>query len=151
MNYWLMKSEPDTFSITDLKNRPGKVEAWDGVRNYQARNFIRDMRAGDLAFFYHSNCQIPGIAGIMTVATAARPDATAFDEKHIHYDPKSKQDSPRWSLIDVKFKRRFKRIISLNELREHKALRNMRLLQKGSRLSVMPVTENEWNYIVSLE
>jgi predicted RNA-binding protein with PUA-like domain len=146
-----MKSEPDTFSIVDLKNRPGKIESWDGVRNYQARNFIRDMRTGDLAFFYHSNCETPGIAGIMTVSAAARPDPTAFDKKHIHHDPKSKQDSPRWYLVDVKFKRRFKRLISLNELREHKALSNMRLLQKGSRLSVMPVTENEWNYIVSLE
>ena len=147
-----MKSEPDVFSITDLKSRPGKTEPWDGIRNYQARNYIRDdMRAGDLAFFYHSNCETPGIAGIMRLSGAARPDPTAFDKKHIHFDPKSRSANPTWYLVDVKFKREFKRIIRLNELREHEPLRNMKLLQKGSRLSVMPVTENEWNYIVGLE
>ena len=147
-----MKSEPDVFSITDLKSRPGKTEPWDGIRNYQARNYIRDdMRAGDLAFFYHSNCGIPGIAGIMSLNAAAHPDPTAFDKKHIHFDPKSRSANPTWYLVDVKFKREFKRIIRLNELREHEPLRNMKLLQKGSRLSVMPVTENEWNYIVGLE
>ncbi len=152
MNYWLMKSEPDVFSISDLENRPGKTEPWDGIRNYQARNFIRDdMRAGDLAFFYHSNCELPGIAGIMTIAAAARPDPTAFDKKHVHYDPKSKAENPAWYLVDVKFRKKFKRIITLNELREYKALSNMKLLQKGNRLSVMPVTSAEWNYILDLE
>jgi predicted RNA-binding protein with PUA-like domain len=152
MNYWLMKSEPDVFSISDLKDRPGRTEPWDGIRNYQARNFIRDdMRAGDLAFFYHSNCEVPGIAGIMTVVAAARPDPTALDNKHIHYDSKSRTDKPTWYLVDVKFKKQFKRIITLNELRGHKALSNMKLLQKGSRLSVMPVSPAEWNYIHGLE
>ncbi len=152
MNYWLMKSEPEVFSISDLENRPGKTEPWDGIRNYQARNFIRDdMRGGDLAFFYHSNCESPGIAGIMTIAAAARPDPTAFDKKHVHYDPKSKAENPAWYLVDVKFRKKFKRIITLNELREYKALSNMKLLQKGNRLSVMPVTSAEWNYILDLE
>lgn len=152
MNYWLMKSEPDVFSISDLKNRPDRTEPWDGIRNYQARNFIRDdMRAGDRAFFYHSNCEVPGIAGIMAVSAAARPDPTALDKKHIHYDPKSRADKPTWYLVDVKFKKQFKRIITLNELREHKALSKMKLLQKGSRLSVMPVSPDEWNYILGLE
>jgi predicted RNA-binding protein with PUA-like domain len=146
MNYWLMKSEPDVFSISDLKNRPGKTEPWDGIRNYQARNFLRDdMRAGDMAFFYHSNCDVPGIAGIMTIAAAARPDPTAFDKNHIHFD------QPTWYLVEVKFKKQFKRIITLNELRGHKALSNMKLLQKGSRLSVTPVSQAEWNYILGLE
>jgi predicted RNA-binding protein with PUA-like domain len=152
VNYWLLKSEPDVFSITDLKKRPGQTEPWDGIRNYQARNFIRDdMRSGDLAFFYHSNCDVPGIAGILKVASAARPDPTAFDQNHIHFDPKSKSDSPAWYLVEVKFVKQFKRIISLNELRQHKALSNMRLLQKGNRLSVMPVTASEWQYILKLE
>lgn len=152
MNYWLMKSEPDVFSITDLKNRPGRTEPWDGVRNYQVRNYIRDeMRAGDLAFFYHSSCAIPGIAGVMTIAGPPRPDPTAVDKKHVHYDPKSRADNPVWYLVDVRFKRQFKRIITLNELRGHKPLRNMKLLQKGSRLSVMPVSQDEWDFILGLE
>ncbi len=151
MNYWLMKSEPDVFSITDLKNRLGRTEAWDGVRNYQARNYIRGMQPGDLAFFYHSSCDVPGIVGSMTISTAARPDLTAVDKKHIHFDPNSRADNPTWYLVDVKFKKQFRRIITLNELREHKALSKMRLLQKGSRLSIMPVTVKEWNYILGLE
>lgn len=152
MNYWLMKSEPDVFSITDLKNRPGRTEPWDGVRNYQVRNFIRDeMQPGDAAFFYHSSCAIPGIAGIMTIAGPARPDPTALDKNHIHYDPKSRKEQPTWYLVDVKFKRQLRRIITLDELRAHKPLRNMKLLQKGNRLSVMPVSEEEWNFILGLE
>lgn len=152
MQYWLMKSEPDVFSIIDLKNRPGRTEPWDGIRNYQVRNYIRDdMRAGDLAFFYHSSCEVPGIAGIMTIVSGARPDPSALDKKHIHYDPKSRPDNPAWYLVDVKFKRQFKRIITLNELRGHKALRNMKLLQKGNRLSVTPVSQDEWNIILGLE
>ena len=151
MKYWLMKSEPEEFSITDLKNRPNQTEPWDGIRNYQARNFIRDeMNPGDLAFFYHSNCDIPSIAGIMTIATKARADHTAFEKNNKHYDPKSDPDNPRWFLVDVKFKKQFKHNISLNELREHKRLINMVLLQKGSRLSIMPVTKNEWDYILGL-
>ena len=152
MNYWLMKSEPEEFSIDDLKNRPKKTEPWDGVRNYQARNMMRDdMKKGDLAFFYHSNCDEIGIVGIMEVVKEGYPDPTAFDPNDKHYDPKSDPDNPRWIHVDVKYKRKFKRTITLSELKEHQALENMRLLQKGNRLSVMPVTKKEWDYILKLE
>lgn len=152
MNYWLMKSEPEEFSLQDLRARPGKTEPWDGIRNYQARNFIRDdMKPGDLAFFYHSNCDTPGIAGVMKIASPARPDHTAFDMNDKHYDPKSDPDKPRWYLVDVKYKKAFRRVISLQELREHRALQEMKLLQKGNRLSVMPVNRKEWDYILGLE
>ena len=152
MQYWLMKSEPSEFGIDDLKNRPQKTEPWDGVRNYQARNMMRDdMKKGDLVFFYHSNCDEPGIVGIMTIAKEGYPDTTAFDPKDKHYDPKSDPDKPRWFHVDVKYKRKLIRTITLAEMREHKALQDMRLLQKGNRLSIMPVTKKEWDYILSLE
>ena len=152
MKYWLMKSEPEEFSIDDLKNRPQKTEPWDGVRNYQARNFIRDeMKKGDLAFFYNSNCNEPGIVGLMEVCKEGYPDPTAFDKKDRHFDPKSDPDNPRWYLVNVKFKRKLKRVISLGELREKKPLQKMQLLQRGNRLSVMPLTKKEWDYILSLE
>jgi predicted RNA-binding protein with PUA-like domain len=152
MNYWLMKSEPDVFSIDDLKNRPKQTEPWDGVRNYQARNMLRDdMKKVDLALFYHSSCEVPGIVGIMEIVKEGYPDPTAFNPKHKYYDPKSKPDKPTWYLVDVKFKRKLKRVIPLTELRDKKPLQNMRLLQKGNRLSVMPVTKKEWDYILSLE
>lgn len=147
-----MKSEPDEFSIDDLKQCPKKTEPWDGVRNYQARNMMRDdMQKGDLAFFYHSNCDEPGIAGIMEIVSEAYPDPTAFDPEDKHFDAKSDADNPRWFLVDVRFKRKFKRTITLAELREHKALENMKLLQRGNRLSVMPVSRDEWEYIIGLE
>ncbi|MEX2353152.1 MAG: EVE domain-containing protein [Gammaproteobacteria bacterium] len=152
MQYWLMKSEPDVFSITDLKNRPDKTEPWDGIRNYQARNFIRDeMKPGDLAFFYHSNCSPPGIVGIMQIKGKPRPDPAALDKNSKYYDPRSGPDNPRWFLVDVKYKRQLKRIISLDEMRQHKALKDMKLLQKGNRLSIMPVRKKEWDYILDLE
>ncbi|MEJ2761299.1 MAG: EVE domain-containing protein [Gammaproteobacteria bacterium] len=152
MAYWLMKSEPGEFSIDDLKNRPLQSEPWDGVRNYQARNMMRDeMAVGDLAFFYHSNCDEPGIAGIMTIASKPYPDPTAFDPDDKHYDPKSDPDNPRWYLVDVKFKRRLKRVIPLAVLKGKKPLQGMKLLQKGNRLSIMPVSKKEWDYILSLE
>lgn len=152
MNYWLMKSEPGEFSIDDLKNRPGRTEPWDGVRNYQARNMMRDeMKKGDLAFFYHSNCDEPGIVGIMTIASEPYPDPTAFDPEDAHYDPKSDPDNPRWYLVDVKYKRKLKRTITLAELKEKKPLQSMKLMQKGNRLSVMPVSRKEWDYILGLE
>ncbi len=152
MKYWLMKSEPGVFSITDLIKRPYKTEPWDGIRNYQARNYIRDdMRPGDLAFFYHSNCEDPGIVGIVTIDSLPRPDHTAFDKNNDYYDPKSDPDNPRWYLVDVRFKKQLKRLISLQELRQHRQLKDMKLLQKGSRLSIMPLTENEWEFILSLE
>ncbi|WP_250624844.1 EVE domain-containing protein [Pinirhizobacter soli] len=150
MNYWLMKSEPDTFSIDDLK-RKGK-EAWDGVRNYQARNFMRDgMRVGDKVFFYHSNCAVPGIAGIASVATSAYPDPSQFDPKSHYFDAGAKREDPRWMLVDVKFVRKLKRVITLEELKGLDELADMALVRKGNRLSVMPVSKPHWDYILTLE
>jgi predicted RNA-binding protein with PUA-like domain len=151
LNYWLIKSEPEEFSIDDLKKRPKQTEHWDGVRNYQARNFMRDeMKKGDRVFFYHSNCEPPGIVGIAEVVKEGYPDHTAFDPKDKHYDPKSDPDNPRWMMVDVKFVRKFSDVLSLGELKQHKQLQDMRLLQKGNRLSVMPVSKKEWDYIVKL-
>ena len=150
MNHWLMKSEPDAFSIDDLKRR--KQEAWDGVRNYQARNFMRDgMRPGDKVFFYHSNCAVPGIVGIAEVATDAYPDPSQFDPKSKYFDPGSSRDNPRWMLVDVKFVKKLKRTISLDEMKADPALADMPLLRKGNRLSVMPVDAAHWKYILALE
>jgi predicted RNA-binding protein with PUA-like domain len=150
MNYWLMKSEPDTFSIDDLKQK--KREAWDGVRNYQARNFMRDgMRVGDGVFFYHSNCGEPGIAGLAEVASDAYPDPSQFDPKSKYFDAASSRDNPRWMLVDVKFTRKLKRVITLDELKNHAKLAEMALLRKGNRLSVMPVDAKDWQYILKLE
>jgi predicted RNA-binding protein with PUA-like domain len=150
MKHWLMKSEPDTFSIDDLKRK--KREAWDGVRNYQARNFMRDeMRPGDPVFFYHSNCAEPGIAGVAEVASDAYPDPSQFDPKSKYFDPGASRDNPRWMLVDVKFVRKLKRVITLDELKNHAAIADMRLLRKGNRLSVMPVEAPEWRYILELE
>jgi len=152
VQHWLMKSEPGEFSIDDLKNRPRRTEAWDGVRNFQARNMLRDaMRQGDLAFFYHSNCDEPGIAGIIEIASNGYPDPTAFDPHSKHFDPDSDPADPRWYLVDVRFKRKLRRLISLTELKEQKRLRNMQLLKRGNRLSVMPVGPAEWNLILEME
>jgi len=149
---WLMKSEPASFSIDDLQGRPRQIEAWDGVRNYQARNFMRQMRIGDRAFFYHSSCDEPGIAGLMRVVAEAYPDPTQFDARHHHYDPASKPEEPRWSLVDMEFERKLKRVITLTELRGHeKKLPGFRLLARGARLSVMPVTPAQWDYVLKLE
>ena len=148
MNYWLMKSEPLTFSIWDLKKK--KKEPWDGVRNYQARNFMKDMKKGDLAFFYHSNCTPPGIVGIMEVVTESYPDFTSFDKKSQYYDPKSTTDKPRWFMVDVKYKMEFKNIISLESLKEEKVLQDLPLIRKGNRLSIMPVLEKHWKKILKM-
>jgi len=151
LNYWLLKSEPEEFSIDDLKKRAKQTEHWDGVRNYQARNFMRDdMKKGDQVFFYHSNCETPGIAGIAEVVREGYPDHTAFDPKDKHYDPKSDPDNPRWIMVDVKFVNKFANVVSLAELKQHSKLKDMRLLQKGNRLSVMPVKKPEWDYILKL-
>ncbi len=150
MNYWLMKSEPDAFSLDDLE--AVAQEPWDGVRNYQARNMMRDqMRGGDQVFFYHSNCKVPGIVGIAEVVREGYPDHTAFDPEANYYDPKSDPDKPRWYMVDLTFKRRLKRTISLQELKEHPELADMPLVRKGNRLSVMPVAEADWNFILGLE
>jgi predicted RNA-binding protein with PUA-like domain len=146
-----MKSEPDCFSIDDLAAAPAKTTFWDGVRNYQARNFMRDeMRIGDLVLFYHSNAEPSGIAGLATVVKEAHPDFTAFDAQHPHFDPKSKQSDPTWMMVDIKFKRKFKRLLTLAELKQVPALQGMVLLQKGSRLSVQPVTETQFDCVQQL-
>lgn len=149
MQYWLMKSEPEAYSIDDLKQ--DKVEPWDGIRNYQARNFMRDqMKKGDLAFFYHSNCKVPGVVGIMSIHQESYPDHTAFDPKSKYFDPKSNPDNPRWCMVDVKFKKKFNSTIPLSTLRETVGLESMVLLRPGNRLSITPVTEEEWNIVLSL-
>ena len=152
MQRWLMKSEPTEFSIDDLKASSKQTNMWDGVRNYQARNMIRDqVKKGDLVFFYHSACAEPGIVGIMQVVKEAYPDPTAFNPSEKYFDPKSDPKEPRWFAVDLKFKRKLKRILSLSELKACDQLSEMRLLQRGNRLSVMPIAEVEWNFILSLE
>lgn len=153
MNYWLMKSEPDVFGIDDLKNRPQQTEHWDGIRNYQARNMMRDeMKKGDQIFFYHSNAKPIGIVGIMKIVREAYPDFTAQNPDSKYYDLKSNTDNPRWFMVDVKYVRKFKRVITLEELKQHAdALGDMALLRKGNRLSINPVTKEQWDYILALE
>jgi predicted RNA-binding protein with PUA-like domain len=151
MNYWLMKSEPDVFSFSDLKKRPKKTEPWNGVRNYQARNFMRDdMKEGDLILFYHSSCEIPGVAGIAKVSSKPYPDSTQFDSKSEYFDPKATKEGPRWFLVDVSFEEDLKQLVSLEELKKHKNLAEMRLLQRGNRLSILPVTREEFLFIRKL-
>ena len=150
MQFWLMKSEPETYSIDDLKEF--QTDHWDGIRNYQVRNFFRDqMKIGDKAFFYHSNCKEPGIVGLMEIASEAYPDHTAFDSKEKYFDAKSDPENPRWLMLDVNYIRHTKRNITLSELRDHSSIKEMRLLQKGNRLSVIPMTKEEWEYIPGLE
>jgi len=152
MKYWLMKSEPDVFGIDDLKAKPRKTEHWDGVRNYQARNMMRDeMQKGDEVFFYHSNCADPGIVGIARVVKQGYPDFTAWEPNSKYFDPKSTPDTPRWYMVDVQFVRKFKRTITLHELKEIKSLSDMPLLRRGNRLSVMPVSKKDWDFILKLE
>jgi predicted RNA-binding protein with PUA-like domain len=147
LRYWLMKSEPSEFSVDDLAAAPGKTTAWFGVRNYQARNFMRDqMRVGDKAFFYHSNCEEPGIAGIAEVCKLAYPDATQYDRKSKYYDPKATSQNPRWFNVDVRLIRKI-HLVSIKKLRSHRELANMRVLQKGNRLSITPVDPREWEFI----
>jgi predicted RNA-binding protein with PUA-like domain len=147
MKYWLMKSEPDECSIDDVLAAPGRTTPWSGVRNYQARNFMRDeMRVGDGVLFYHSSCPEPGIAGLAEVASAPYPDKTQFDPKSDYYDPQSKRETPRWFNVDVRARKKT-RLVSLQELKAHKPLANMRVLRPGNRLSITPVSEPEWKYI----
>jgi predicted RNA-binding protein with PUA-like domain len=150
VRYWLMKSEPDVFGVDDLAAAPKQTTAWWGVRNYQARNFMRDdMQLGDLAFFYHSSCPQPGIAGIMRVSRLAYPDATQFERKGEYYDPASARDNPRWVNVDVTLVRT-SRLLPIQELRTHRELADMRVLQRGNRLSITPVTAQEWRFIERL-
>ena len=148
MNYWLFKSEPSTYGIDHLAR--DRVTAWSGVRNYQARNFMRDaMKVGDRGCFYHSSCEEPGIAGIVEIAKAAYPDDTQFDRKSKQYDPGATRDEPRWFNVDVKFVKKT-RAVTLAELRAQKALKNMQILQRGNRLSITPLTQAEWKCILCL-
>ena len=149
--YWLMKSEPSCFSIDDLAESPNQTSPWDGVRNYQARNFMRnEMNVGDLIYFYHSNCNPPGIVGIAEVASPAYPDFTAFDPESDHPDLSTTPDNPRWFMVDVRFVAKFPSIISLHALKQYIELEQMQLLRKGNRLSVLPVKEEEWSFIQGL-
>ncbi len=146
-----MKSEPDVFSFEDLKKRPKQTEPWNGVRNYQARNFMRDeMKIGDLVLFYHSSCEIPGVAGIAKVSSAPYPDSTQFEKKSEYFDPKATKEAPRWFLVDVSFEKDLKSFVSLEEIKTHKELSHMRLLQKGNRLSILPVEKAEFEFIKKL-
>ena len=150
MTYWLMKSEPNDYSIDDLER--DKMEPWDGIRNYQARNMIRDdMAIGDDVIFYHSSCKVPGAVGLAKIASAEYPDPTQFDPRGKHYDPKSKQDDPRWLLRDVSFVRKFDRVITLKELKEHPGLADFRLTKRGNRLSIFPVAQEHWDIVLGLE
>jgi predicted RNA-binding protein with PUA-like domain len=147
-----MKSEPDAFSINDLKNRPKQTEHWDGVRNYQARNMMRDdMKLGDQVFFYHSNCAEPGIVGIMEVVREGYPDFLAFDPADVHFDPKSDFAKPTWMMVDVKYMKTLSRTISLRELKQKQELAALALVRRGNRLSIMPVSKDQWDFILSLE
>jgi len=153
MSYWLLKSEPSEFSFSDLKTAPGRRTSWDGVRNFQARNFLRDaFRKGDRAFFYHSSCAEPGIVGIVRVVSAAYPDPTAFEKKHKHYDAASDPQNPRWYMVDVQYERALERTVTLLELKQYKdkQLAGLALLRRGNRLSVMPIEAAQWDFIIEL-
>lgn len=151
MNYWLMKSEPSTFSIDHLMQKPHQTDHWEGVRNYQARNFMRDMRLRDQAFFYHSNCDVPGIVGIVEIVKESHPDFTALDLHSDYYDPKSTAENPRWFMVSVRCVEKFSDIIPLSRLKLEPKLHNLRLVQPGNRLSVMPVSISEWKTILRLK
>jgi predicted RNA-binding protein with PUA-like domain len=149
--YWLLKSDAESFSFDDLWRLPNRTTHWDGVRNFQARNFLRDeMKKGDLAFFYHSGGDDPGVVGIVEVVREGYPDHTAFDPKDPHFDPKSKKESPTWSMVDIHAVERFPRAVSLAEMRKRPELEGLPLLQKGNRLSVQRVGSTEWNAVVAL-
>lgn len=148
--YWLMKSEPRVFSIEDLAQAPKQTTSWDGVRNYQARNFMREMAVGDLVLFYHSNAEPPAVVGIAEVVRTAYPDGTQFEKTHHHYDPASPPSAPRWEMVDIRYRQTFKAGLPLDQLRQDPRLKDMVLLRKGSRLSVQPVTESEWAVVLKL-
>jgi predicted RNA-binding protein with PUA-like domain len=151
MRYWLFKSEPACFSIDDLARRPKKTEHWDGIRNYQVRNMLRDeIKKGDEALFYHSSCEVPGIVGRMEIVKPAYPDHTAFDPQSEHFDPASTENQPRWLMVDVKFTEKFPHLLSLTEIKKHPALSQMIIARKGNRLSITPITKAEWDIILKL-
>jgi len=151
-NFWLMKSEPETFGLDKLVTLPDQTTMWDGVRNYQARNMLRDdMRCGDLAFFYHSNCRVPGIVGIVKIVREAYPDPTAHRPESPNYDPTSKPEKPRWYVVEVKLVRALARTITLTELKADPLLAEMALVRRGNRLSIMPVSAAQWQHILASE
>ena len=151
MRVWLMKSEPDVFSIDDLRNSPQRTAGWEGVRNYQARNYMRDeMRKGDPVLFYHSSCPVPGIAGLAEVARESHPDPTALDSQSPYFDPRASEEEPRWFMVSVRFQRKFSEIIPLSRLREIPDLAEMPLLQRGQRLSIQPVTPEQYEVILKV-
>lgn len=150
MKYWLMKTEPNTYSWDDLNEQPGKKDHWDGVRNYQARNFIKEMKKGDLAFFYHSVVRPPGIVGVVEVVKTAYADFTAFDSSSKYFDAKSSPENPRWFMVDIKARKKLKKMIPLDELKTTPGLETMQLLKKGNRLSIQPVTEKEFKTIMKI-
>jgi predicted RNA-binding protein with PUA-like domain len=149
MQYWLMKTEPDAFSIDDLEHRG--VEPWNGVRNYQARNFIRSMQPGDGVLIYHSSCPVPGVAGVGAIAGAPHPDPAQFDQDSEYFDAGSDRGDPRWTLVDVRFVRKLERVIALDEIRALRELGDFALIRRGNRLSVMPMTKGQWDAIIALE
>jgi predicted RNA-binding protein with PUA-like domain len=154
MKYWLFKSEPSVFGIDDLAKSPKKTTCWDGVRNYQARNFMRnEMKIGDLGFFYHSNCDVIGVTGIVRVVREGYPDDSAFDPRDKHFDPKSDRKNPRWYMVDIELVRKLARVVTLAELKQYRdnQLSDFRLLKRGNRLSVLPVSEKHWNFILACE
>jgi predicted RNA-binding protein with PUA-like domain len=154
MNHWMLKTEPTAFSLEELQKRPLRTTHWDGVRNYQARNTLRDdMKVGDEAFIYYSSCAVPGISGIVRITRAGYPDHTALDKKNDHYDPASTPENPRWYMVDVQLVRLLSRVITLEELRAHAngRLKGMALLRAGNRLSVMPVESAHWRFVLTLE
>jgi len=151
LNYWLFKSEPDAFSIEQLAARPNQTEPWDGIRNYQARNLMRDdMKKGDLGFFYHSSCAVPGIVGTVEVVSEALPDQTALDAQSKYFDPKATSEDPRWCLVEIKLKKVFENIVTLKALKANASLAGMGLLKRGNRLSVQPVSKEEWQIICAM-
>ena len=153
MKYWLFKSEPSVFGIDHLAKAKQQTAAWDGVRNYQARNFMRDdMKVDDLGFFYHSSCDVPGIVGVVRVVREAYPDKTAFQKGHHHFDPDSDPKNPRWLMVDVRLEQRFARVVALEQLRAHAngALQDLLILKRGNRLSITPLTAEQWQFILSL-
>ena len=151
MKYWLMKSEPDVYGIDHLRAEKRKTDYWDGIRNYQARNFMRDeMKKGDLAFFYHSNCEEPAIVGLMEIVREGYPDHTAFLANEKYFDAKSDPDNPRWFMVDVRFKKKFKKSVFLKALKGERSLAQMRLVQRGNRLSILPVVAKEWKHILKM-
>lgn len=150
MRFWLMKSEPDVFSIDDLAQRPNHIEPWEGVRNYQARNFMREMEEGDFAFFYHSNCKEAGIVGIMKIVKTAYVDDSALDENSPYFDAKSTVENPRWWRVDVQFVEKFHQTITLHELKTKNELADFQLVQRGNRLSILPLTPTQWSFIKNL-